>query len=234
MKSNTNTITGAAALLFTALSFALAPSAHATEPTYPNLNYRITLTLTPALEASMSGPFSLDLQLVQGSGNVINTVTLSNFIFAGETASNTPDYTNGAATGSFATSVVLTNTDSDNELAAAFTSGVTSITFNVSETPNSEVVTSGTPYDDQFNVAVLDNGLNNLPTTDPSGGNALVISTLSSSETVGSVETYSSVSPDAGVTATVTAVPEPSTLPAIVAGLAFMALLGIRRRVCKA
>ena len=205
-----------AALLSTAFLFVLAPAARAT--TFPNLNYSVTLDLS-SLGANPNGPFSLDLQLVQGSGNVTNTVTLSNFVFTGGSASGTPDFTYGAETGSLASSIVLTNTDSDNEFAEAFSSGVTQISFNVSETPNSEVVTSGTPIPDQFNAAILDANLNNLQTTDPSGGNTLISSALSSNETVDSVDRYSLV-----------AAPEPSTYTTLLGGLAALGVMMFRRR----
>jgi hypothetical protein len=215
-----------AALLSTAFLIALAPAARAT--TYPDLDYYVTLNVSP-LELNPNGPFSLDLQLVQGSGNVTNTVTLSDFQFVGGSPTGTPDYTSGNESGSLASSVVLINTASDNEFAEALSSGVSQISFKVDETPNSEIVDSGTPIPDQFNIAILDNNLNNIPTTDPSGGNTLVSSALGSNATLASVGTYSSLSPDAGVTAL--AVPEPrSWALGLLAACAMVGMLGMRRR----
>ena len=177
-----------AALLSPAFMLALAPAAQAA--TFPDLTYTVNLDLS-SLGLNPNGPFSLDLQLVQGSGNVTNTVKLSNFSFTGGSATGTPDFTMGNESGSLATTVTLTNTSSDNEFAEAFSAGVTQISFTVDQTPNSEVVTSGTPIPDQFNVAILDTNLNNLATTDISGGNTLISSALSSNATSASVDRYS-------------------------------------------
>jgi hypothetical protein len=217
-----------AALLITALLVAMAPAAKAT--TFPDLQYNVTLNLS-SLNLLPNAPFSLDLQLVTGSAaaNVTNTVTLSNFVFTGGTASGTPDYTNGNESGSLASSVVLTTgttpvAQEANEFAEAFSSGVTSISFHVDQTPNSELVSSGTPIPDQFNVAILDNGLNNVPTTDPSGAAndtyTLVSSAISSSETASNVNYY-----------TIVATPEPSStaLSFVVAG-GLLGLVLLRRR----
>jgi hypothetical protein len=216
-----------AALLSTAFLIALAPAARAV--TFPDLDYDVTLNVN-SLNLNPNGPFSLDLQLVQGSGNVTNVVTLSNFQFVGGSPTGTPDFTSGNETGSLASSVILTNTAGDNEFAEALSSGVTQISFKVDETPNSEVVNSGTPVPDQFNIAVLDNNLNNIPTTDLSGGNTLVSSALGSSATLATVNAYSSLSPDAGVTAIIAA-PEPhSWALGLLAACAMAGMLGMRRR----
>jgi hypothetical protein len=172
-----------AALASVAL-LALAPAAKAA--TYPDLTYNVTLNLANLNTLNPNGPFSLDLQLVQGSGNVANTVTLSSFVFTGGTTTGTAS-TYGGVTGSLSSSLVLSSTAGgslDNEIYQAFTSGVTAISFHVDQTPNAEVVGSGTAIPDQFNVAVLDSNLYNVPTTDPSGGNTLVNSDLAPITTV--------------------------------------------------
>jgi hypothetical protein len=229
MKTSRIVSASGAVLLSSAFLLGLTSSAHATEPLLPDLDYTVTLNLN-SLVGNSNGPFSLDLQFVTGSGNISNTVKIYNFSFVGGTPTGAPDYTSGNETGSVATGgiVTLNNTASDNELAEAFTAGVTQIKFNVDETPNSEVVTSGTAIPDQFNVAILDNGTNNIPTTDPSGGNTLVSSDLGAP--IGTIKTFSSLSPDGGVTV-VAAVPEPMSgwLGLLAAG-ASVALLRLRRR----
>ena len=221
----TTRVTGAlsAALLTTAFLSALTLGAQAAQPTFPNLTYNVTLNLS-SLGADPNSPFSLDLQLVSGSGNVSNTVTLSNFVFTGGTASGTPDYTSGNESGSLASTLTLTTgttpvAQSDNEFAEAFSSGVTQISFSVNQTPNSEVVTSGTPIPDQFNVAILDTDLDNIPTSDPSGGNELISSAITSSETSATVDRY-----------TLLAAPEPSTYATLLCGLAGLGALMLHRR----
>ena len=220
------------ALLSTVFLIALAPAAHATA--FPDLTYDVTiqnLNLLPSAGAD----YSLDLQLITGSGNQTNSVTLSNFVFTGGTASGTPDFTNGNESGSLASSVVLTsnsnpNTAIDNEFAEAMSAGVTSISFQVQQTPNTETVTSGTAIPEQLNVAILDNGLNNITTTDPTGDGNLVSSVLGENSTLATVNTYSGTGPDAGVTVVVgaEAVPEPRS--AVLGLLAAGVMFGLLRK----
>jgi hypothetical protein len=224
-----------AALFVTSLLLALAPAARATN--FPDLTYLVTLTLNPSFDTSnnSNGPFSLDFQLDTGSGapNIVNTVKLTSFTFTGGSASATPDFTSGGESGSIASGITLTTgptpvAQGDNEYAVQFSPGVTKITFKVDETPNSELVTSGTPVPDQFNVAILDNGLNNIPTTDFLA-DTLVSSAISDSETVGSVDTFSSISPDGGVVAIAT--PEPhSVILGLIAMCGMLGTVIIRRR----
>ena len=212
-------LSASAALFTTAVLLALAPSAKAT--TFPDLQYNVTLNVSSLnLDDPTGSPFSLDLQLLQGSGNVPNTVTLSSFAFTGGTASGTPAFTAGGATGSLASSVVLSSTvggSIDNEFDELFSSGVTQISFHVDQTPNAEVVGSGTAIPDQFNVAVLDTNLNNVATTDPSGGNTLVSSDLAPETTVNQY--------------VLLATPEPSSwMLSIIATTGMLGLVLVRRR----
>jgi len=207
-----------AAVLSTSFLLAFAPSAKAT--TFPDLTYNVTLNLS-SLNQFPNGPFALDLQLATGSGNQTNTVTLSNFVFTGGTATGT-DFSFGNVSGSIGSSLVLTsntpNTATDNEFAEFFSAGVTQISFKVDQTPNSETVTSGSAIPEQFNVAIVDQNENNLATTDSSGANELVSTPLGSTSTAASVETFS-LSP--------AAVPEPTSG---YMGLAAAGLMGVLLR----
>ncbi|MEI9997895.1 MAG: hypothetical protein WDO13_01340 [Verrucomicrobiota bacterium] len=111
--------------------------------------------------------------------------------------------------GSLSSGLTLTNSSLDNELAFALSSGVTAISFKVDQTPNSEIVGTGTPIPDQFNVALLDGDLDNLPTTDPSGGDALLSSVLGTNATLQTIKVFSGTGEALGVVA---AVPEPSSI----------------------
>jgi hypothetical protein len=184
------------ALLLTTFSLLALNSAKAT--TFPDLSYNVTLNLANLAGYSADAPFSLDLQLAQGSGNVSNTVTLSNFVFTGGTSDGTPNFTTGGESGSLASSLVLTDTATDNEFAEAFSSGVTSISFHVDQTPNSEEVTQGTAVPEQFNVYIIGDDLNYAPTTDPTGADTLLSSDLGTNATVNqfSIE----AAPEPGVT----------------------------------
>lgn len=189
-----------------------------------DLTYFVSLDVS-SLNLNANAPFALDLQFLNGSGNVSNTVTLSNFAVTGGTLSLTPDFTNGGWSGSTSSSVTLTDSAQDNEYAAVFSAGTTLITFKVTETLNSETVGSGTPTPDQFNVAIYDTNIDNLATLDPSGGNALVTSVIQAGNTLSSVQAYAS--PDSGVKTFVgtSAVPEPAS-----AGLFLLGACGLLAR----
>jgi hypothetical protein len=208
-----------AALLFLAVSFALASASQAA-----NLIYYVTIDVDSLIGAG-NGPFSLDLQLINGSGNVSNTVTISDFVFTGGMAIGSPNFTMGGWSGSMLSSVTLTNSAADNELSQEFSSDVTQIRFKVDETTNSEFVGNGLPTPEQFNVSILDGDLFNISTTDPSTGNALLSSPINSGMTVSSVQTYESTSPNSGVSLSV--VPEPAST-----GMLLIGALGLvaRRR----
>jgi hypothetical protein len=228
MKINNLLRASAAALLSTAALLVLTPSAKAAGFTTINDTYTVTLN-TSSLDTNANGLFSLDLQLVTGSGNVTNTVQISNFAFTGGTTVGSADYTNGGETGTIGSggTVTLTNSASDNEIAEEFSASTTQISFKVSETPNNEIIASGSPIPDQFNIAILDNNEVNIPTTDPSGGNTLVNSNLGEDPTL---ETFSSASPDGGVTAIV-ATPEPSASAlSMIAAVGLIGLVLLRRR----
>jgi hypothetical protein len=203
------------ALLLSTLSLLAFNSAKAT--TYPDLTYTVNLNLANLASYMANAPISLDLQLAQGSGNVTNTVTLSNFTFTGGTAMTTPNYDVGGVSGSITGTLTLTSSAQDNEFATALSSGVTAISFNVDQTPNAEVVNSGTVIPDQFNVSLIDTALNYVPTTDPSGADTLVNSDLGPQATVNRY--------------TITAAPEPGTTAMLLVGGALVGVLALRRRL---
>ncbi len=188
-----------------------------------NLSYNVYLN-TASLVNNTNGPFSLDVILGSGSQtpNSDNTITLSNFVFSNGSL-GTVSYSNGGVSGTMASTVTLTNSSEDNELAETFSSTVTQIQFSVSMTSN-----TNNPFPDQFNVAILDGGLNNIPTTDPGGGNTLVLANINTAQTLASVNTYNSTANGEapGVTA---AVPEPGSFVGVLAGLSALGTY-VRRR----
>jgi hypothetical protein len=213
------------ALLASALMLVLAPASRA------DLVYPVTLNVG-ALSTDTNGAFSLDLQLLTGSGNVTNTITLSSFQFIGGTASGTPNFTSGGESGSFATTLTLTNSSGNNEFAEQFSSGVTQIKFNVDETLNSEVVGTGLPVPDQFNVYLDDNNAATnfvVATNDPSSNDAFLTSSIASTDRLDSaVSVFHSVAPD--VTG-VTAVPEPGSAALLLLGA--VGLVARRKRAAR-
>jgi hypothetical protein len=224
MKTTRIMSTCSAVLLSAAAFCMLTPAARATP--LPNLTYSVTLNLS-SLNLASGGPFSLDFQLNTGSGNVTNSVTLSNFVFTGGTATGTP-VTFGSESGTLATDLILTNAGSGSEFTEALSSGITQISFSVSQTPNSEVVTSGTPVNDEFVVDIQDSNFSNVPTTDPSGANTLVESALNETATgtsiAGHVNEFSLA---------VVATPEPSSYAMLIGGLVTLGVM-LRRRAHKA
>jgi hypothetical protein len=138
------------------LAFALwlAPSGRA------DIIYNFSMNTAPLVG---NGPFALDFQFLDGSGSGDdnNTVKLTNFTFGGGSASGGGTATGGAA-GSLALGVTLQDTSFFNEYYESFTPGtLLSFTIDTTSVPD----TGGTP--DLFTVAILDSGLNELPTNGP-------------------------------------------------------------------
>ncbi len=192
-----------------------------------NLSYTITLDVA-SLIGNANAPFSLDLTLSSGSQfpNSLNTVILSNFTFLNGSV-GAVSYSNGGESGSMASTVTLTNSSEANELAQFIGSTVTRISFNVNETSN-----TNNPYPDQFYVAILDGGLNNIPTTDPSGGNTLVLSNINTAQTLASVATYRSTANGEAPGVIASAVPEPSPVVGLLIGLGGLGL-GVHRKTSR-
>ncbi len=179
-----------------------------------DLDYTVTLNVA-SLIGNPNAPFSLDFVLGSGAQNpnADNTVKVSNFVFSNGSV-GAVSYSNGGESGSMSSTVTLTTTSEDNELAQQFSSSVTLIRFNVDETN-----TTDNPFPDQFDVSILDSGLNNIPTTDPSGGNTLVLENISTSQTLASVSTYRSTAGGEAPGVTATAVPEPGSAVSLLLGL---------------
>jgi hypothetical protein len=220
MKTKSILRTSCAAVLTTAVLLAFAATSRA------DVQYLVNLSINQADLAN--GGFSLDFQLT-GPGNVLNTVTLSNFNVTGGSFTAGTESQTGNITGSLllaTPSLGLSdgfpgNQQIDNEDYVQFSSGVTNISFRVDETNNPETP-FGSATQDGFDVAILDGSLNNITTASPN--NVLVAGDSgagSVNQTGDSVTGFNSASPDTGgVTTTLTAVPEPGSVALLILGVA--------------
>jgi hypothetical protein len=179
---------------------------------------------TAALVSAANGPFFLDFQLNQGTGTLSNTVALSNFTFTGGSASGSASLF-GNASGNFGSGFSLVDSTSSpfNEAFQGFTASTTDIQFDVSVTRNSP---GSTP--DAFIVSILDSEAGNPQiTTNAPDSVSMVALNIGTNNTIANVGAFTSTAP-AGATATVTAVPEPSSFVAMAGGIGM--LLGFRRK----
>jgi hypothetical protein len=196
----------------------LGPSQAAGAP----LSFQVVVD-TAALIGSPGGPFSLDFQLIDGSGlsNGNNTATITNFVFTGAGAGpqGSPTLIGGAA-GSLGSGVTLTDTAFINEFFQSFTPG-SALSFLVTLTDSVEPG----PTPDAFSFAILDRDLFNVPTSGL--GDALLLVSLASTPLpFASVQAFEGTG-EADVAVTATAVPEPASLLLLGSGLA---ALGARCR----
>lgn len=197
-----------------AFAFCLAPLLKA------DAVYTFSMNTAPLVG---NGPFALDLQFLDGSGSPAdlknNTVTLTNFAFgAGGSPSGGGTATGGAA-GNLSSGVTLNDTSFFNEYFENFTAGgILSFTIDTTNVLDP----SGTP--DLFTVAILDSGLNELPTAGPvsefldislGGGASPQVTTYGSA--AGSA--YSLAAPTVQVATAPPTLPEPSNSWALLAVL---------------
>jgi hypothetical protein len=182
------------------------------------LSIRVQLD-TSSLIAAPAGPFSLDFQLVDGSGvgNANNWVNISNLQFGGGAAAGAGN-TAGGAFGDLSSSIVLTDTDFFNEFYQEFTPG-SWLAFDLTFSTNSDGVTP-----DRFSFAILDSNLFNLPTQ--SGGDDVLLA-IDLTGQGPEVTTYGSL--DFAISAPVAVpVPEPSTY-ALASAFGLLGLTALRR-----
>jgi hypothetical protein len=124
---------------------------------------------TASLEGNANAPFTLDFQFSDGSGtgDGNNTITLSDFNLAGGSLTLTSE-SGGVTVDDTPFEIQMTDISFFNESQFRFVPGAT-LTFDLSTTSNADV---GTP--DTFTLAILDGSLNDLPTSNPDNGVALI------------------------------------------------------------
>jgi hypothetical protein len=174
--------------------------------------YEVSLD-TSGLVGNSNAPFALDFQLTSGdtSSGVANSATLSLFTFGagGSAGIGNPFPNSGNASGDLVSIVTLNTSGGSffNEFSQYFTPGSV-LTFQLDVTNNPQP--GGTP--DEFTLQLIDDTLGEIPTTDPSGSDSLVIIDLTGGTLAPEVYTTNGD----GVTITpvlspaTSAVPEPS------------------------
>jgi hypothetical protein len=185
------------------------------------LTFLVDINTSTLSADSANAPFYLDFTMDYGNSALAsNTATLSLFSLTGGTAVGSAT-TTGSASGSLTSTVALTasSTHPESEFYQQFSSGVTDIKFKETVTETGPDV--GTPS--EFTASILDSSLGfpaQLFTTAPDTA-SLVTLDLNASNTLANIGTYASLtSADGntsvpGVTASITAIPEPSTTAAM-------------------
>jgi len=115
---------------------------------------------TAPLVAGSAGPFSLDFELIDGSGtnDGNNSVILTGFSFGSGGSAGTATLT-GGATGDLLSGVTLTDSSFLNDFAQPFVPG-SILSFTLQLSTNQEV----TGFPDEFTFAILDRTGGELPT----------------------------------------------------------------------
>jgi hypothetical protein len=162
-----------------------------------------TVTIdTSALVTSGSGPFTLDLQFIEGDGGSsgTNTITLSNFSFGGGSVTPTASSIAGGVTvASNPFSVTMVDSSFFQDVQFTFTPGSV-LSFQFDSTSKVDAVAP-----DTFTLAILDSTLTEIPTNNPNGFNSLLevdLPTMGS----GTQATTSSAASGNGLAATATVV----------------------------
>ena len=137
--------------------------------------YNVSLNTAPLI-GNPNAPFALDFQLTSGNttSGIVNSATLSQFSFGtgGHPGNGSPFADSGNASGNLSSTVALNTFGGTffSEFSQFFTPG-TLLSFQVDLTNNPQ--TGGTP--DEFSFELIDKSGGEISSTDPSGGNSLVI-----------------------------------------------------------
>lgn len=168
----------------------------------------------------IGSPATVVFDFIDGDNTPDNSATISNFVFgSGSPAGNI--ITTGNAFGNLASTVSLNDGQFFNEFTENFTPG-SLLSFRVDLTTN---FAGGTP--DSFTFSLLDSSGNPIPTSDPTGANALLAIDLGSTT---SPQTYGNGSMGPPTVSQAAATPVPPTILLLGSGLAGMLVFKKRLR----
>ena len=200
--------------------------------TQASVLYDISMNTAPLI-GHPAGPFSVEFQLVDGSGagDANNSAVLSSFALAGGSPVGGPAV-KGGTTGNLSSAVNFIDSSFLNQFIQAFTPG-NSLKFELSQTTN--IDSGGTP--DQFSFSILDKTGSEIPTLAGAFIDVFLETDINSANPL--IQTFASDpsrAPTGGgppinipaPTVTQAAVPEPSTI--LLLPWALVVLLGWRLR----
>jgi len=193
-----------------------------------DLTFDVTLDTSPLI-GNPAGPFSIELQLTDGSGpgDANNSATIDGVDFGGGGLVGAP-FSFGGAAGSLASSLSLTDSDFANGVVQSFDPGA-SLRFDVALTTTLDTG----PFPDELSLSLLDGAGNPIPTTGLLS--AFVVVDIDSSRP--GIQTFAGAGSYAGIGApAISTTVAPVTEPAAGAllAVALLCCLVSQRRVVRA
>jgi hypothetical protein len=171
--------------------------------------------------SNLNGAFTLDYQLVNGSGNPAgnNSLTISQLALTGGSLVPPTTLNGNPVPGDITSRTGISFTDNgflgDLQQPISLTGSPSSVSFQVGLTTNVNTGPAASP--DEFTFAILDAGGSEIPTTDSNGNDAFVDVVIASSNP--SIEAFGSVDGTVPAPAIIASVPVPEPAGLMLAAL---------------